>query len=109
MVARGPAGEIVMGFDLGKMPETVSELGGALASTFLGPQMGSIVGTGLALFLGGGAATYGVAKERGRKKADQSREKSDKELVALRGLLKGMGIIKDTPTPSPEGDTVESS
>lgn len=95
MVARGPAGEIVMGFDMGKMPETVSQLGGAIASTVLGPQMGNLVGTGLALLLGGGAATYGVAKERGRKKADQGREKANEEVIALRGLLKGMGIIKE--------------
>ena len=94
MVARGPQGQIVMGFDVGVMPETISEIGGVIASTFLGPQMGNLVSTGLALILGGGAASYGVAKEKGRRKADQGREKSDKEVAVLKALLQAAGVLR---------------
>ena len=111
MVARGPQGQIVMGFDVGVMPETISEIGGALASTFLGPQVGNLVSTGLMLLLGGGTAVAGVSMNKSRKRSDQGREKSDKEVIALKALLQGMGVIKPAPVeqPAPVEETVDPS
>lgn len=109
MVARGPMGEIVMGVDLGAMPESASEVGGALASLFLGPVAGGHVATVLATLLGGGSIAVAgrkiATKEHARKKADQGREKANAEALALRAILKATGVIKpveeDPVDPSP--------
>lgn len=108
MIARGPSGEIIMGIDLGKMPESLSEMGGALASTFLGPQLGSLVGTGLTILLGGGVAVAGVSVNKKRKKADQGREKANTELAVAKALLQMSGLLKQ-PAPAPaREETVDS-
>lgn len=109
MVARGPQGQIVMGFDVGVMPETVSEIGGALASTFLGPQAGNLVSTGLMLLLGGGTAVAGVSMNKGRKKSDQGREKANNEVIALKGLLQGLGVLKQPAAPVVVEEPVDPS
>ncbi len=108
VVARGPQGQIVAGFDIGKMPESISEVGGAFASAFLGPQMGNLVSTSLALVFGGGAAAYGVNKERGRRKADQGREKVNNELIAAKALLSATGLLDKFAREDPV-DPVEPS
>lgn len=107
MLARGPMGEIVLGVDVGALPETTSEVAGALVSTFAGPQIGGLVSTALATILAGGsavaAAKSGSTKERRRKEADQGREKAEKEAVALKAILQATGILKPQP-PSNGGD-----
>lgn len=111
MIARGPQGQLVMGFDVGKAPESISEFGGAIASTFLGPAMGNLVSTGLTLLLGGGAAAYGVSANKKRKKSDQGREKVSTELAVAKALLQMGGLLKPDPAPAPapaSEETVDS-
>ncbi len=100
-IGKGPSGELVVGFDVGTAPETVSELGGAIASTFLGPQVGTLVAGVLATVLGvGGVGIAGSklsSREKSRRRADQSREKAEKEVVALTTLIK---MLQSQPTTS---------
>lgn len=101
-VGRGPGGEIVVGVNIATLPETVSEIGGAVAGAIFGPQTGTIVATALASILGVGsvgvATTSGRAKEKARKLADQGREKAEKEAVALRMLVQMLKNGKEQPS-----------
>ena len=107
-IGKGPSGELVVGFDVGTAPETVSELGGAIASTFLGPQVGTLVAGVLATVLGvGGVGIAGSklsGREKSRKRADQSREKAEKENAALRAIIQMFQRDASTPTPAPAAE-----
>lgn len=109
-MGRGPMGEIVMGVDLGKLPESASEIGGVLASAAFGPQVGTVVSSVLATVLGGGsvavAGTKIAGRERRRKEADQGREKAEKEAIALKAILNATGVLKPQPAP-PKEDPVD--
>ena len=100
-IGKGPSGELVIGIDVGAAPETMSELGGAIAGTFLGPQVGTLVAGVLATVLGvGGVGIAGSklsSREKSRRRADQSREKAEKEVVALTTLIK---MLQSQPTTS---------
>lgn len=111
-VGKGPSGEIIMGVEVAVIPETVSEIGGALASTFLGPQAGGIVASVLATILGttgiGIAGSKMASREKARKRADQTREKSDKEVAVLRAIVQ-MFQTKSIPAVEVEEDPVDPS
>lgn len=68
---RGPAGEIIIGMDVARLPENTTELANAAAG-FLPPPWSAIATTAIGLF-GAGAAAYG-AKKRGEERGWDQRE-----------------------------------
>ena len=80
---RGPAGEVIVGIDIAKLPETAGELANAAAG-FLPPPWGTLVQLGAGLLFGGGSVA--VAAQRSRRREDAAWDEAERrtyERVAI--------------------------
>lgn len=96
---RGPAGEVVVGLDVAKLPETATELAATAAGLIPGPW-GKLIETGV-LAVGAGALAHQRARHVGWDEAEQARRQRERDkLLALSNPAVAASVIHSDPIPA---------